>query len=94
MFFSEILISLTGKQKKTNFAVRHFQKKYNLTIDLLSLGVYAPGPQVLTCRTPNFAGSSNLYSVPGSGPRRESLKVPVFSEMKAITLRSGVLDKN
>ena len=38
-------------QKKSNFAIRHFQKKKsNLTIDLSSLGIYAPGPQVLTYR--------------------------------------------
>ena len=35
-----------------NFAIHHFQKKSNLTIDLLSLGVYALGPQVLTYRFP------------------------------------------
>ena len=44
--------------------------------------------------TPNFAGSSNLSSVPGSGPGTESSKVPVFQERKAITLCSGVLDQN
>ena len=43
------------------FAV--FKKTVNLTIDLLSLGIYAPGPQVLTYRTQIFAGSSNLNFV-------------------------------
>ena len=38
-------------QKKNNFAIRHFQKKkINLTIDPLSLGIYALGPQVSTYR--------------------------------------------
>ena len=37
-------------QKKNYFAIRHFQKKNNLTIDPLSLGKYAPSPQVLTYR--------------------------------------------
>ena len=41
---------LTRQEKNFNFAIRHFQKKktFNLTIDPLSLGIHAPGPQVLT----------------------------------------------
>ena len=39
------------KKKKINFATSKVKKKFNLTIDLLSLGVYAPGPQVLTYRS-------------------------------------------
>ena len=41
---------LTSQKK---FQFRHLEsqkKKSNLTIDLLSLGIYAPGPQVLTYR--------------------------------------------
>ena len=41
---------LLDKSKKFNFAIRHFQKKINSTIDPLSLGIYAPGSQVLTYR--------------------------------------------
>ena len=46
-------------------------KKSNLTIDLLSLGVYALSP-TFDPPSPNFAESSNLNSVPGSGPETES----------------------
>ena len=53
-FFKQIKTSgfqcTTDKSKKFNFAIRHFQKKINLTIDLLSLGIYAPRPQLLTYR--------------------------------------------
>ena len=36
-------------QKNENFTIRRFQKNHvNLTIDLLFLGTYAPGSQVLT----------------------------------------------
>ena len=39
-------------QKIYNFNIRHFQKKIsNLAIDLLTLGVYAPGTQVLIYRS-------------------------------------------
>ena len=38
------------KSKESNFAIRHFQKKSNSIIDLISLGIYAPGPKVLTYR--------------------------------------------
>ena len=41
-------------QKKTPFAI--FKKEINLTIDLLSLGIYAPGPQVLSYRTQILRG--------------------------------------
>ena len=37
-------------QKKNSFATSKVKKKIKLTIDLLSLGIYAPGPQVLTYR--------------------------------------------
>ena len=48
-FFVFLTCQLTS-QKKINFAIRHFQKTINLTIDRLSLGIYAPSPQVLTYR--------------------------------------------
>ena len=36
-------------RKKFNFATSKIKKQnFNLTIDTLSLGIYAPGPQVLT----------------------------------------------
>ena len=48
----KVIQHLTSQKKKINFAIRHFQKKNNnnLTIDPLSLGIYAPSPQVLTYR--------------------------------------------
>ena len=41
---------MTSQEKKINFATSKIKKNNNLTIDLLSLGIYAPGPQVLTYR--------------------------------------------
>ena len=38
------------KSKKNPISQPRKSKKSNLTIDLLSLGIYAPGPQVLTYR--------------------------------------------
>ena len=51
---------LSLDNSKTKFQFRHspISKKYNLIIDRLSLGVYAPGPQVL-----------NLSSVPVPGQK-------------------------
>ena len=45
-----MFLHLTSQEKKINFATSKIKKKFNLTIDLLSLGIYAPGPQVLTYR--------------------------------------------
>ena len=87
-------IHTSDNSKKSNFATPKVKKKQsNLTIDLLALGVYAPGPEVLTNR-PKFCGSSNLHSAPGSGPGTKSKIVPVYQDRKVITLRSGVLDQN
>ena len=41
-------VHLTSQDKIFNFATSKIKKK--LTIDLLSLGIYAPGPQVSTYR--------------------------------------------
>ena len=73
-----ILMLYTHLTSQKQIQLRHsrFSKKSNLTIDLLSLGIYALGPQVLTYRPQIFAGSSNLKSVPGSGPGTKSEKVP------------------
>ena len=48
------------------------EKNFNLTIDPLSQGIYTPEPPSFALPTPNFAGSSNVNSVPGSGPAPES----------------------
>ena len=38
------------QSKKRKFRHLESHKKGNITVDLLSLGIYAPGPQVLTYR--------------------------------------------
>ena len=66
------LQSRNTNDKSKNSPPRKSKKKTNLTIDLLYLGISALGTQVFDMQTPNFAGSSNLNSIPGSGPVTES----------------------
>ena len=57
---------VTSQEKHFNFATSKI-KKINLTIDLLSLGIYVPGPQVLTQR-PQILRGVRIWSpfrVPG-----------------------------
>ena len=66
------LKNITDKSKNipiSSFAI--IKNKSTLTIGLYSLSVYAPGPKFGQA-TQNFAGSSNLNPVPGSGPGTES----------------------
>ena len=46
---SSVYSKLTS-QKNINFTTSKVKKTVNLTVDLLSLGIYAPGPQVSTYR--------------------------------------------
>ena len=48
VFMNDPLIDKSQVKKKSPFTI--FKKKNNLAIGRLSLGVYAPGPQVLTYR--------------------------------------------
>ena len=60
------LVDKSKKMQISPFAVLK-KKHVNLTIDLSSLGLYAPGPHVLTCR-PKFCAmfESELRSGPGT----------------------------
>ena len=40
---------MASQKKRKKIAIRNFQKNH-LTIDLLYLGIYAPGPQIWTYR--------------------------------------------
>ena len=44
------MLKINDKSNKCNFATPKVKKHFSLTIDLLSLGIYAPGLQVLTYR--------------------------------------------
>ena len=72
---------------------KQLRSQISLTIDLLSVDIYAPGHKFRPTDS-KVAGSANLNSAPGSGPGTENEKVPVFWDRKAITLRSGVLEQN
>ena len=82
------------RQKNVNFAIGRPQKNVNLTIDLLSPGIYAPGPQVLADRPQVLRGVRICTPFPVPGPEWGVKKVHVFQDRKAITLRSGVVDQN
>ena len=92
------VLLLYWQSKKSNIATSKIKKKNNSfwTLELLFLGAYAPGPQVLTYRSQNLRRVLNLNSVPGSGfrARNGELKDSWFWARMAITLRSGVLDRN
>ena len=57
---------------------------FNLNIYLLRLGTYAR-PPIFALPTPISVGSSNVCSVPGSGPGTESLKVKTLYLMVYMT---------
>ena len=63
-----------------NFVIRR-KKNVNLTMDLLSLGIYASGPQVV------------IYRPPISRARNGELKGSGDSGSEGDTLRFGVLDQ-
>ena len=52
-------LQLTRQTKNGNHHSLFSKKNVNLTIDLVSLGIYAPGPQVLTYR-PRFCGGVRI----------------------------------
>ena len=81
------------QSKKPILPFHIFKKKINSTIVLLSLGVYAPGPQVLTYR-PHILREFESELRPGFLARNGELKGSGVSSSKAITLRSRVLDQN
>ena len=55
------------------------KKNLNLTIDTLSLSIpISPEPPSFDLPTPNFAGSSNLNSVPVPGPERRVKRFRCF----------------
>ena len=65
--FYRLNIHMTDdKPKKCKFRHLRSQKSVNLTIDLFSLDIFAPGTQVFTYRPQKFAGSSSVavHSVP------------------------------
>ena len=62
----------TDKSKKCKFRHSPFSKKCKSNNWPCISGYICPGTQSFDLPTPNFAGSSNLSSVPGSGPGTES----------------------
>ena len=62
--------------QKCNFAISH--KKCDLTTDVLSLGVYAPGPQVLTYGLKILRRVRICIPFRVPVPERRDKKVPVF----------------
>ena len=69
-------------------------KMINLTVGLISLGIYARKPKDLIYGLPNFGGSSSMHSFPDSYPETESYKVLVLQVQETISLPSRVLDQN
>ena len=55
-----------------NNPIRHFQKNFQFNHWPFISGYICPGTPSFDLPTPNFAGSSYLNSVPGSGPGTES----------------------
>ena len=79
-------------KKNSNFATSKVKKKSNLTIDLLSLGISAPGPQVLTYRPQILRGVWIWTPFRVPGPERRVKRLRYFGIGRPF--RSGVLEQN